>query len=62
MATISSKNDKGLPDVGNLQELSKILGVTVDYLLNEDEDLPALSMKKEMEGLVWSGLVQDFVQ
>ena len=28
------ENDNGLPDVTNLQELSKVFGLTVDYLLN----------------------------
>lgn len=43
------ENEDGLPDVSNLQELSKIFGVTVDYLLNNDNNLPALSMKKKLD-------------
>lgn len=27
--------DLGLPDISNLQELSKVFGVTVDYLLEQ---------------------------
>ena len=42
------ENDGGLPDVSNLQELSKVFGITVDYLLNDDNGLPALSMRKEL--------------
>ena len=42
------ENDGGLPDVSNLQELSKIFGVTVDYLLNDENGLSALSMRKEL--------------
>lgn len=38
-----------LPDVSNLQELSKVFGVTVDYLLDDDRNLPALSMKIELD-------------
>lgn len=30
------ENDGGLPDVSNLQEISEVFGVTVDYLLNGD--------------------------
>lgn len=30
------ENDGGLPDVSNLQEISEVFGVTVDYLLNDD--------------------------
>ncbi len=43
------ENDVGLPDVSNLQELSKVFGITVDYLLNDENSLPALSMKKELD-------------
>lgn len=42
------ENDGGLPDITNLQELSKVFGITVDYLLNDENQLPALSMKKEL--------------
>lgn len=44
------ENDGGLPDVSNLQEISEVFGVTVDYLLNDDSNLPALSMKKKLDG------------
>lgn len=40
------ENDGGLPDINNLQELSKIFGITVDYLLNDKNVLPTLSMKR----------------
>ena len=43
------ENDGGLPDVSNLQELSKVFGITVDYLLNDENQLPALSMKKQLD-------------
>lgn len=43
------ESDEGLPDVSNLQELSKVFNLTVDYLLNNDNSLPALSMKKELD-------------
>ena len=43
------ENDGGLPDVSNLQELSKVFGITVDYLLNDNNGLPALSMRKELD-------------
>lgn len=43
------ENDVGLPDVTNLQELSKVFGITVDYLLNDENNLPALSMRKELD-------------
>ena len=43
------ENNGGLPDVSNLQELSKVFGVTVDYLLNDNNNLPALSMKIKLD-------------
>ena len=43
------ERDEGLPDVSNLQQLSKVFNLTVDYLLNNDNSLPALSMKKELD-------------
>jgi transcriptional regulator with XRE-family HTH domain len=43
------ESDSGLPDVSNLQELSKVFGITVDYLLNDENQLPALSMRKELD-------------
>lgn len=43
------ENDGGLPDVSNLQEISEVFGVMVDYLLNDDSNLPALSMKKKLD-------------
>lgn len=43
------ENDGGLPDVTNLQELSRVFGITVDYLLKEENQLPALSMIKELD-------------
>lgn len=42
------ENDNGIPDISNLQELSKIFGITVDYLLG-NESLPVLSMKIELD-------------
>lgn len=41
--------DGGIPDVSNLQELSKVFGITVDYLLKEENQLPALSMRKVLD-------------
>ncbi|MGM9875592.1 MAG: helix-turn-helix domain-containing protein [Bacilli bacterium] len=43
------ENDEGLPDITNLQELSKLFGVTIDYLLDKDNNLPALTLRKELD-------------
>lgn len=43
------ENDGGIPDISNLQELSKIFGITIDYLLNDENQLPALSMRKVLD-------------
>ena len=61
------ESDEGLPDVSNLQELSKVFNLTVDYLLDNDNSLPALSMKKEldkdkyeMNGKCYKQILQDY--
>lgn len=43
------ENDNGIPDISNLQNMSKMFGVTVDYLLDNDNNLPALVMRKELD-------------
>ena len=43
------ENDGGIPDISNLQELSKVFGITVDYLLNDENQLPVLSMRKVLD-------------
>ena len=43
------ENYEGLPDITNLQELSKVFGITIDYLLDKDNNLPALTLRKELD-------------
>lgn len=43
------ENDGGLPDVSNLQEIAKTFGITVDYLSDDENQLPALSLRKELD-------------
>ena len=43
------ETDAGIPDISNLEELSKVFGITIDYLLNEEETLPLLTLKKELD-------------
>ena len=43
------ETDTGIPDTSNLQELSKVFNLTVDYLLDNDNSLPSLSMKRELD-------------
>ena len=43
------ESDEGIPDISNLQELSKLFNVTVDYLLDSSNNLPAVSMKKKLD-------------
>ena len=40
--------DNGIPDIVNLQEISRVFGVTIDSLLN-DKDLPLLTMRIELD-------------
>lgn len=56
------ENDNGLPDVSNLQELSKVFGITVDYLLDNDNNLPALSMKKELDKSKYNSKLDSYKQ
>ena len=42
------ESDGGLPDISNLQELSKVFGITIDYLLDNNNDLPLMVMKKQI--------------
>lgn len=54
------ENDGGIPDVTNLQELSKVFGITVDYLLNDENGLPALSMTKELDKNKYNGKISSY--
>ena len=38
-----------MPDISNLQELSKAFGVTIDYLIDNDSNLPTLSLRKKLD-------------
>lgn len=49
------ETDGGIPDVSNLQRLSKVFGITVDYLLNDENQLPTLSMVKELNKNKYNG-------
>lgn len=48
------ENGGGLPDISNLQELSKIFGLTIDYLLDNNNALPVLLMRKELDKTKYS--------
>lgn len=43
------ETDGGIPDISNLQELSKVFGITVDYLLNDEKELPALQLRRVLD-------------
>lgn len=42
------EGDNGLPDIDNLKSLSKLLGITIDSLL-DNSNLPLLDMKIELD-------------
>lgn len=56
------ENDAGIPDVRNLQELSKIFNVTVDYLLNNENKLPVLSMRKVLDKNKYKNKISSYSQ
>ncbi len=43
------ESDKGLPDVNNLKVMAKLLDVSVDYLLDEDEKLTFNEIKEPID-------------
>ena len=43
------ENDAGLPDTENLKELSRIFEISIDYLLDNNNELPLLVMKKKLD-------------
>jgi len=42
------ETDKGLPDIENIQILAKLLNVSLDYLLNKDEDIDVSILREEI--------------
>lgn len=56
------ENDGGIPDVSNLQELSKVFGVTVDYLLDDDKNLPALTMRIELDRNKYKNKISSYLE
>ena len=40
------ESDRGMPDVNNLKAMAQLLGISVDYLLAEDEQLSFNEMKE----------------
>ena len=43
------ESDKGLPDVNNLKAMAQLLGVSVDYLLDEDEKISFNETKEPID-------------
>lgn len=43
------ESDKGMPDVNNLKVMAQLLGVSVDYLLDEDEKLSFNEIKEAID-------------
>lgn len=41
--------DRGMPDVGNLQNISKLFGISVDYLLDDGEDIAQSVIKESID-------------
>ena len=54
------ESDGGLPDISNLQELSKVLNISVDNLMNNDV-LPLLKMKIKLDRTKYKN-PEDFTQ
>jgi len=53
------ETDKGLPDVDNLKAMSKLLGVSIDYLLSDDDDFCEVTLKESIDLSAYSGSKKD---
>lgn len=42
------ESDKGIPDIENLKNISKVLGVSLDYLLNDSTELDLRVLREEI--------------
>lgn len=49
------ETDKGLPDVQNLKSISSVLGITVDYLLDEDNPISMNTIREAINPADHSG-------
>lgn len=54
------ESDIGLPDTDNLVGLSRVFGITVDYLLNKENDLPLLVMRKELDKSYYKNKISSY--
>lgn len=53
------ETDNGIPDIGNLQELSKVLDISIDNLLSNVE-LPKLKMKIELDKKKYKNILTSY--
>ena len=53
------ETDKGLPDVDNIKVMSKLLGVSIDYLLSDDDDFCEVTLKESIDLSAYSGSKKD---
>ncbi|MGN0992563.1 MAG: helix-turn-helix domain-containing protein [Bacilli bacterium] len=56
------ETEEGLPDTENLKELSKLFGITIDYLLDNDKDLPLLVMRKKLDKEKYKNKISSYEQ
>lgn len=54
------ETDGGIPDISNLRELAKVFGITVDYLLNDDKELPALQLRKVLDKVKYKNNISSY--
>lgn len=47
------ETDKGMPDVENLKLLSRLLNVSVDYLLHEEDDADSSMLRETFQLAAW---------
>ena len=54
------ENDIGMPDTSNLQILAQTFGITIDYLLNNENELPLLVMRKQLDKNKYHNKIQSY--
>ena len=54
------ENNIGIPDVANLKSISKLLNISIDYLLDENKNIKDNNIKNEIVGDN-AGLNDDYI-
>ena len=56
------ENDTGIPDTSNLQILAQTFGITIDYLLSNENELPLLVMRKQLDKDKYENKIKSYAE